>query len=182
MKSTFKVVGIFFAVTIFLFAFLCIFILATFKTEYKEIVMAEAEKSDIDPALVFAVIKAESKFDKNAKSKAGAIGLMQIKLDTANYMLELSGEQNIDEKKLFEPETNIKIGTKYLAYLINKFKNVNTAICAYNAGETVVRNWLSDERYSSDGKCLDSIPFKETRDYLNKIIFNQKIYKKMLNN
>lgn len=164
----------------FLVAFVVIYFMTTFKTDYKEFVLAETEKNDIDPALVFAVIKAESKFDKNAKSKAGAIGLMQIKLQTANYVCEINGENDITESELFDPQTNIKIGTKYLSYLAQKFESLNAVICAYNAGETVVKNWLLDAQYSKDGKTLFNVPYKETKDYLSKVMFNLKIYKKML--
>lgn len=171
---------IFLLMIVFLFAFVVIYFMSNFKTEYKDFVFAEAQKNDIDPALVFAVIKAESKFNKNAKSKANAIGLMQIRLETANYMLEINGENAITESQLFDPQTNIKIGTKYLSYLTKKFENLEVVICAYNAGETVVKSWLLDTQYSKDKKTLFNVPYKETKDYLSKVVFNQKMYKKML--
>ena len=180
MKGILKMAIIVLLLAIFLFAFIVIYFMSTFKTDYKEFVLAEAERNDIDPALVFAVIKAESKFDKNAKSKAGAIGLMQIKLQTANYVCEINGENDITESQLFDPQTNIKIGTKYLSYLAQKFESLDTVICAYNAGETVVKNWLLNKQYSKDEKTLAKVPYKETKDYLSKVMFNLKIYKKML--
>ena len=65
----------------------------------------------------------------------------------------------------------------YLRYLFDKFDNTYTAICAYNAGETVVRAWLNDERYSYDKICLYNIPYSETRSYIEKIKANEKTYK-----
>lgn len=180
MKGILKIAFIVLLVVVFLFTFIVIYFILAFKTDYKDFVFAEAQKNDIDPALVFAVIKAESKFDKNAKSKAGAIGLMQIRLETANYVCEINGENAIAESQLFDPQTNIKIGTKYLLYLAQKFESLDTVICAYNAGETVVKNWLLDAQYSKDGKTLVKVPYKETKDYLSKVMFNLKIYKKML--
>ena len=171
---------IFLLMIVFLFAFVIVYFVMTFKTDYKEFVFAEAEKNNLDPALVFAIIKAESKFDKNAKSKAGAIGLMQIKLQTANYVCEINGENSITESELFDPQTNIKIGTNYLSYLSKKFQSLDIVICAYNAGETVVKNWLLDDQFSKDGKTLFKVPYKETKEYLSKVMFNLKIYKKML--
>ena len=152
--------------------------------------MKEAGFCDLKPSLVFAIIKAESKFDANAKSSAGAVGLMQIRPSTASYVetmisknTENAAHQNNPissffslhqtneefEKTLFDPKTNIKLGTRYLKYLIDKFQVLNTAICAYNAGETVVKTWLENNEYSFDGKSLKKIPFAETDRYLKKV-------------
>lgn len=152
----------------------------SFKTSYLSISKIYANEYRVDTALVMSVIKAESKFNPKAKSKANAIGLMQIKLDTANYMLQKLGETEITETELFDPKTNIKIGTKYLQYLLNKFDNVEVVICAYNAGETVVSSWLKDNNCSSDGKTLKQIPFAETSHYLKKVMFNYSVYKKII--
>ena len=175
-----KAMLIFFIVILILFFNLIIFFFVSFKTEYKDIVLNVSSTFNIEPSLIFSIIKAESKFNENAKSSAGAIGLMQIKLSTANYMLTLDGEDVISENELFMTENNIKLGTQYFAYLLNKFENLDVSICAYNAGETVVRQWLQDETLSKDGKTLIKIPYTETENYLKKVQFNQKIYKNML--
>lgn len=148
----------------------------SFKTDFKDIATKYASEFDVDVGLVMAVIKAESKFDKNALSRANAVGLMQVKLETANYMLQKLGEQQICQAELFDPQTNIKLGTKYLQYLIGRFENVEVSICAYNAGETVVASWLADRQYSKDGKTLCKIPFAETQNYLKKVLRNKKVY------
>ena len=138
-----------------------------------------AEKYDLTPALVASVINVESSFNENAKSNKNAIGLMQIKLSTANYMQELNSENTLTEQELFNPEININLGCRYLKYLIDKFKNINTSLAAYNAGETNVRNWLNSGIYSTDGIILNYIPFKETRNYVEKINKNIKFYTKI---
>ena len=150
-----------------------------FKKDYLDIVSTHCNQNNFDRAMAMSIIKAESKFNKNAKSTANAIGLMQIKLGTANYVLSLAGESEIDEQQLFEPETNIKIGVRYLVYLSGKFQSIETILCAYNAGETTVNNWLRQANYSTDGKTLDEIPYPETKSYVKKVMMNYKIYKKV---
>lgn len=180
MKTSVKIIFIVLVAILLFVAVFSVWFFVSFKTIYKDIIYAESEKNSIDASLVFAIIKAESKLNANAKSGAGAVGLMQVMLPTANYILSLEGESEITEKELFDPETNIQIGTKYLAYLIDKFEIVDVAICAYNAGETVVRGWLKDKNYSDDEKTLKEIPFNETLNYLKRVKFNQQIYKKIL--
>lgn len=123
--------------------------------------------NDLNPALVAALIKAESGFDKNAKSDKGAVGLMQLMPETAEF---IAGKVGYNGKiNLKSPDCNIYLGTEYLAYLSEKFEDETTVLCAYNAGEGRVSLWLSDEKYSSDGVTLYYIPFVETRKYVERI-------------
>ena len=185
--SILKKIGIVFLVTnIIIFTIFVYMFFYSFKTDYIEVVKIASKQNNIDKSLIFAVIKAESKFNTMAESSKGAIGLMQILPSTANFVLQNNLKDYtkccVEKNDLFNPEINIILGTKYLKYLIDKFKNVDVAICAYNAGETNVRAWLNDKKYSNDGKTINSIPFLETKNYLKKVNFNQKIYKKMLKN
>ena len=175
-----RVFRVIFAIILIIFVIISSIFVFSFKIAYKDIVVLEAQNNQLRPALVFSIIKAESKFNCGAKSSAGAVGLMQIKLDTANYILKLNGEEKINESDLLNPAINIKIGTLYLRYLQNKFENLDVVICAYNAGETVVRNWLENIVLSKDGKTLIYVPFKETKTYLKKVKFNLLIYSKIL--
>ena len=136
---------------------------------------------DLTPELIASVINVESSFKEHSKSNKDAIGLMQIKLTTANYMNELNKEKIITESELFNPTVNINLGCQYIKYLIDKFENVETALASYNAGETRVRSWLNTGIYSTDGKTLMYIPFEETRNYVEKINKNVKYYKKIFN-
>lgn len=144
--------------------------------EYKQEVLKESEENGLDWALVFAVIKVESDFNPNALSKKGAVGLMQLKPSTADYVAKLKGQEQVD---LYNPKVNIEYGCYYLKYLIEKFKNTNTAVCAYNAGEGKVSSWLRNSEYSKDGKTLDTIPFPETKEYLDRIEKTFNKYKKL---
>ena len=101
---------------------------------------------------------------------------MQLMPSTAEWLAGKVGEEYSDER-LYEPEFNIKLGSYYLSYLIKYFGDRKLAICAYNAGQGNVSNWLEDKRYSTDGKTLDNIPFEETKNYLNKVYKNYRYYK-----
>lgn len=143
--------------------------------KFKDLIVEYSNDFNLDPAFVASIINVESGFDKNAKSSKGAIGLMQIMPTTANYICMLNHTSYTD---LFSPEENIKIGCNYLLYLFDKFQDRKLVIVSYNAGETQVKKWLNDEEYSSDGKTLNIIPYKETREYLNKVEKNILVYSK----
>jgi len=147
--------------------------------EYKELVFEYADIYGLERALVFAVIKTESGFDENAESNAGAIGLMQITSETGKYIADKLGVEQYDLK---DAETNINFGCYYIKYLYLRFKDIDTALIAYNAGEGNVSSWLSNPEYSNDGKTLDSIPFAETTEYIKKIRENFSKYKKLYGN
>ena len=121
----------------------------------------------VDPVLVASVINAESGFDKTKVSPKQAVGLMQLLPSTAAAMAP--GEE-ID---LFDPTTNITLGVKYLAYLIGKFGDIDTALFAYNAGEGNVARWLSEQGKTK----LTTCPFKATNAYVDKIKKSLKYYR-----
>lgn len=146
-----------------------------------EIIKA-GEDNNISPALIASVINVESRFDENAVSSKGAVGLMQIMPDTAKWLCESLGldYENIDLKN---GKTNIKIGSRYLSILLNSFSDVKSAICAYNAGPNKVKGWIQQQSKDSSGKeTLNSIPYKETSEYLNKVQKNIYFYSKKYKN
>ncbi len=147
--------------------------------KFKDIVICCAKENELESALVYSVIKVESGFNKRAKSSAGAVGLMQITPKTAEYIAKLTGEKEYD---LFNVKTNVKFGCYYLRYLLKKFIVLDTAICAYNAGEGNVENWLKNKEYSDDGLTLKNIPFKETEEYRQKIHKTYKKYSELYEN
>ena len=144
--------------------------------KYKEIVYKYADRYGLERALVFAVIKTESSFNQNAVSRANAIGLMQITKKTGEYIANKLG---IEKYNLRSADDNINFGCYYIRYLLVKFKDIDTALIAYNAGEGNVSSWLMDKSISEDGKTLNNIPFKESREYIQKIHKNIKKYKKL---
>ena len=150
-----------------------------YPTHYKDTVVKYADYYGLDQTLIFSVIKVESGFDKNAVSDAGAVGLMQITPDTGEYIANLQGVEHYD---LLDPVTNINFGCYYIKYLFMKFKNTDTALCAYNAGEGNVSLWLQNKEYSADGKTLTTVPFSETREYIKKIHETFSKYKKLYGN
>ena len=130
---------------------------------YSDYIVKYAHRNGLDPFLVMAVIKQESNFVPDAASDY-AHGLMQITPDTAEWNANAMGLSDYD---YIDPETNIEIGCHYLAYLIDMYGNIDTALAAYNGGMGNVNTWLHE--YSSDGVALDYIPFGETRAYVDKV-------------
>ena len=146
--------------------------------KYKELVFEYADYYGLERALIFAVIKTESSFNPNAESKKGAVGLMQITKRTGEYIAQKLGVENYNLKN---NDDNINFGCYYIKYLFARFKDMDTAIIAYNAGEGNVSLWLQNKDLSNDGKKLNSVPFKESRDYIEKIHKNFEKYKKLYN-
>lgn len=146
---------------------------------YEEYVSMYSDEYGVDENLVFAVIKAESNFQEDAVSHKDALGLMQIMKETAEdvakkYNIEI--DFNNSEKEILNVQNNIKIGTKYLAVLLEKYKNKEVAVAAYNAGIGTVDNWIEKGIIKSDGSDIENIPYKETNNYVRKILRNYKIY------
>ena len=146
-------------------------LIIAFPRPYRETV----EKSGVKASLVYAVIRTESGYDAEVVSRAGAVGLMQLKPSTAEYICEREGVE-FDAERLKEGEYNILLGTKYLIYLTERFHDQETALAAYNAGEGTVGIWLKDDEFSSDGETLIKIPYPETAAYVKKVAKFQKIY------
>lgn len=150
-----------------------------YKKDYEEYVQKYSQQYNVDENLVYALIKAESNFNANAQSSKGAIGLMQLMETTAQDVckrMDLNISNNELKEKLLEPEININIGTKYLSILIQQYGNVEIAITAYNAGIGTVDNWIEKDIIKADGSNVEKIPYKETNNYVRKILRNYKIY------
>lgn len=147
---------------------------------YKSYIGEFADKYDIDPYLVISIINVESGYDKDAVSRKDARGLMQIAESTGEWAAEKLEIENYDKEILFDPKTNIEIGTWYLKNLAGEFDaKRDLVLAAYNGGSGNVNKWLKDKEYSSDGKKLDKIPFKETENYLKKVKSDYESYKKL---
>ena len=176
----FKIIMLIICVIIlFVGSFLCFFAFF-YPVKYKKIIFENCDKYQIDYTLEFSIVNAESKFMPNKVSPKGAMGLMQIMPSTAVFIADELGYENFSVESLYTPEINLQFGIYYLSYLSTKFETLEQVICAYNAGETAVRNWLKNKEYSVDGKNLDEIPYAETKGYLLKVQKNMKIYKKLV--
>lgn len=150
-----------------------------FPLQYKSEVLEMSKKYNLEPALIYAIIKTESNFDPNAVSSKDAMGLMQLTKDTHYFVISKLniGERPVND--LFDPKFNIESGSFFISFLIKDFEDLNTALAAYNAGRGNVKKWLSDSQYSKDGKTLYKIPFEETNKYVKKINTAYTIYKNL---
>ncbi len=162
-----------FTLLVALFCGLMIFIL-TFDTSLLRpsksvalIIQESAEREDISPCLLEAVILTESKFDKKAVSHVGAVGMMQLMPDTAEWISEESG---LPADSLSRPEENIPLGAWYLNYLLHLYHNNEVlALSAYNAGRGNVDQWMEDYGWDEGFSQMNQIPFPETREFVKSV-------------
>ena len=146
--------------------------------EYEELIVKYAEEKDLEPELVCAIIATESRFNPEAKSSKGAIGLMQLMPDTGEWISGKLKLGDFAEDDLKDPEISIRMGTWYVGFLEERFDGErDTVIAAYNAGHGKVDKWLGEAQYSADGRTLDVIPYKETKNYVKKVNLAYEIYK-----
>ncbi|NMB32790.1 MAG: lytic transglycosylase domain-containing protein [Clostridium sp.] len=150
-----------------------------YPTRYKEYVFKYSNEYELDPYLVFSVIKAESSFNPDATSHMNARGLMQVTDETALWIAEMMGIKDFDPQSIYNPQVNIMFGCWFLSYLSRQFDSVDLVIASYNAGGTRVRSWLNDSRYSNSGKTLTVIPYGETAQYLKRVKNYYSVYKKL---
>jgi soluble lytic murein transglycosylase len=140
---------------------------ARYPLRYETIVRAHARNYDLPPALLAAVIYTESKFDADARSDAGAVGLMQLLPDTARGIATRTGGDGFVESDLLDPEINVRYGSWYLRHLLDRYHDVRTALAAYHAGQGNVDDWLRDG---------GGIRFPETRHYVEKVLDARQVY------
>ncbi len=136
---------------------------------YSSIVRGHAANYHIDPALLAAVIEQESKFRANARSSAGAIGLMQLLPATAEGIAIHTGGSKFVVSDLFDPEINVRYGAWYLHHLLQRYGDEETALAAYNAGQQNVDRWRAEGQ---------GIEFAETRAYVDKVERLKGIYRR----
>src|SRR3984885_985937 len=142
---------------------------------YQDVIRQQAAEKHLDPAFVAAVIYAETKFDARTSS-AGAVGLMQILPQTAEFLAHRSGATTFRVSDLGTPEVNIAYGSYYLRYLLDEYDgNKVLALAAYNGGESNVDNWVRAQR--GHRFAIDDIPFPETRAYVSRVLDAQKQYR-----
>ena len=155
------------------------FMKMVYPIQYDYIVLEACKKYEVEPELIYAIIKSESNFDQNAKSKAGAYGLMQITEDTFQWLQMYTDDKYLSLSELLNPEINILYGTMMISMLKNKYFSEDVALCAYNAGMSNVEKWLKDENFTENGEELNFVPYKETRDYVHRVVETKTIYKNL---
>src|ERR687887_756916 len=142
----------------------------TLPLRHDDIIRQQARDKGLDPALIAAVIYAESHFRDGQTSAAGALGLMQLTPATARYIARKSGGTQFVVDDLATAQVNIAYGSYYLRYLLSRYAgNEAFALAAYNAGEGNVDRWRADARAHDRALTIDAIPYAETRAYVARV-------------
>src|SRR5579884_652250 len=150
----------------------------TLPLAYSDVIRQQAGEKHLDPALIAAVIYAETKFDPRP-SAAGAQGLMQILPQTAEFLAKRSGATSFTTADLATPQVNIAYGSYYLRYLLDEYGGSTVlALAAYNGGEANVNHWLAAARARDRQFTIADIPFPETQAYVRKVLNAQADYRR----
>jgi peptidoglycan lytic transglycosylase len=145
-----------------------------------ELIQQKAQERDIDPYLVVSLIRQESLFDARARSPATALGLMQLIPPTASRVAKQLGLAVPSQERLYEPDVNLTLGTKYLKDLLERYSNNwYKALAAYNAGEAAVDRWEKEVVTDDIEEFVERIPYVETRGYVKLVMRNHRIYKRL---
>ena len=151
---------------------------AAFPLPYEKALRLAAEHAKVDPMLAAGLIRQESAWEANAVSHANAYGLMQILPKTAR-LLARQMRVGYSRARLTDPEYNLRLGTVYLAGLIKTWGSVEAALAAYNAGEDRVGSWKAGQNFAEAAEFVDTIPFTETREYVQIVLRNAAIYRRL---
>ncbi|MGN0178923.1 MAG: lytic transglycosylase domain-containing protein [Monoglobaceae bacterium] len=147
--------------------------------KYEHFVETYAAKFELEPSLVYGVIRTESDFDVYAVSSAQAKGLMQITDETGKDCAKKLKLTKYSDDMLFDPETNIMLGCYYLSSLIKKYEHIENALAAYNGGPGNADGWLKDPGITDSNGKLVNIPFDETRTYVERVLEARDMYKSL---
>jgi soluble lytic murein transglycosylase len=149
-----------------------------FPKPWWETIKSESAKNNLDPYLVASLIRQESEFDPSVVSYANAYGLMQLLPSVGRQMAKEEGISHFETFQLLDPAMNIRLGTRYLRQMLEKFGGVQIyALAAYNAGDSRVVDWQSAGPYHGMDEFVESIPFTQTRDYVEAILRNEETYR-----
>jgi len=147
---------------------------------YGQEVHTFSAKYRVDPYLAIAVMKNESNFKPDAKSKTGALGLMQIMPETGAWIAKSTDFPNFQDRMLLLPELNVKFGCWYLGELEHEFKgNEILMLAAYNAGRGTVKEWMADNQWDFTFGDIAQIPFDDTKKYVEKVLKDKKEYERL---
>jgi peptidoglycan lytic transglycosylase len=136
-------------------------------------------ENGLDPYLVASLIRQESEFNPNAISRANAVGLMQLLPVTGKKVAKEVNLHHFSPSQLYTPTVNLQLGTRYFKSMVDKFGSFEYALAAYNAGSDRVEDWLAQGKYRDPQEFVESIPFTETREYVQAILRNANVYKQL---
>ena len=152
-----------------------------FPEDYWSTIQTEAQRNGLDPYMVASLIRQESEFNPRVVSYANAYGLMQLEPSTGRQMARQTGLSNhLDPNALLDPAVNIKLGCAYLKQTLDRFGGQQEyAFASYNAGESRVDDWKASGDYGGIDEWVESIPFEQTRDYVQALMRNEQIYREL---
>ncbi len=149
-----------------------------FPQPYWSDLVASSQKNGLDPYLVASLIRQESEFNAGAISHANAWGLMQLLPSVGKSMARKEGLKGFSTNSLLNPSINLELGTKNLRLVLDRFGGqIEYALAAYNAGDVPVRAWMAAGNYRDIAEYVESIPYTETREYVQAILRNREIYR-----
>lgn len=152
-----------------------------FPMPFRQKVMDNVKQKELDPSVIYGVMRRESLFDPLAKSSVGALGLMQLMPATARHVAKSLGLKKPRQADILDVDNNIKLGTQYFRTVLNQFdNNVSLAAAAYNAGPRNVKRWLPEEESLPADLWVETVPFKETRHYIQAVLAYATIFDKHL--
>lgn len=147
---------------------------------YKELIEHYAVEYELDPLLIVSVIRVESKFAAQARSPKGAVGLMQLMPETAEWIAVQLEYPEFQLSDLEKPEVNIKFGSWYLASLKKEFKdNEFLLLAAYNGGRGNVKQWMQRYGWTMRFQEVEQIPFRETKEYVGRVLHDKRRYQQL---
>lgn len=138
-----------------------------------------SSQNALDPYLVASLIRQESEFNPGAVSRANALGLMQLLPKVGSSVARQEKLHHFSSAQLFTPEINLQLGTRYFREMVDKFGTFEYALAAYNAGSNRVDDWLGQGKYRDPQEFVESIPFTETREYVQAILRNANVYRQL---
>jgi len=149
-----------------------------FPQPYWSELVENSQKNGLDPYLVASLIRQESEFNPGAVSRANAYGLMQLLPSVGKSMAKKEGVKGFSASELLNPTVNLELGTRNLRVVLDRFGGQQEyALAAYNAGDVPVRQWMAAGEYKDIAEFVESIPYTETREYVEAILRNREIYR-----
>jgi soluble lytic murein transglycosylase len=148
---------------------------------YREKVMMHASDKQLDPSIIYGVMRRESLFDPKAKSRVGALGLMQLMPATARDVAKGLGLKEPRQADILKIGNNINFGTQYFRTVLNRFgNNTSLAAAAYNAGPSNVKRWLPSAKTIPADLWVATVPYKETRNYVQAVLAYATVFDTIL--
>ncbi len=180
MKKFFKIISLMLVMVLLISLVVYsrrIYLKNAYPIKYSEYVLKYSKEYNLDPYFVYAVIRTESDFQKDATSSVNAKGLMQVTEITFDWINTKLGNKQNSFEDMYNPEINIKYGTFLLSYLKNELGSNQNILCGYHAGVNKAKEWLNDTQISKNGEITETkIPFADTKAYVNKVMKTYNMY------